>query len=262
MSKTLVTVLTAVVMLLGLAGVVLPALPGLALIWLAALGYGPLAGWGASGPWLFGLITLLGLAGLGSELWVTSAGARVAGTSGWSVLAGIVLGLIGLLFFSPIGAVIGLTLGILGAEYLPVKELAQGAQRRRRHARRLRSLLWGQAALGDGHDRRLGGLGLDRIDPCHRLRRKGADSKVRFNCEERGQPASAAPEFAALGPIRGQSRAAKRGAVPTVRHFGTAPSLGCQRSPLRLPYGSRCARTSATISSTGTYITPRFSGDP
>ena len=122
MSKTLVTVLAAVVMLLGLAGVVLPALPGLALIWLAALGYGLLAGWGASGPWLFGLITLLGLAGLGSELWVTSAGARVAGASGWSVLAGIVLGLIGLLFFSPIGAVIGLALGILGAEYLRLKD--------------------------------------------------------------------------------------------------------------------------------------------
>jgi len=122
MSKTLVTVLAAVVMLLGLAGVVLPALPGLALIWLAALGYGLLAGWGASGPWLFGLITLLGLAGLGSELWVTSAGARVAGASGWSVLAGIVLGLIGLLFFSPIGAVIGLTLGILGGEYLRLKD--------------------------------------------------------------------------------------------------------------------------------------------
>lgn len=122
MSKTLVTVLAAVVMLLGLAGVVLPALPGLALIWLAALGYGLLAGWGASGPWLFGLITLLGLAGLGSELWVTSAGARAAGASGWSVLAGIVLGLIGLLFFSPIGAVIGLTLGILGGEYLRLKD--------------------------------------------------------------------------------------------------------------------------------------------
>ncbi|MCJ7708367.1 MAG: DUF456 domain-containing protein [Anaerolineales bacterium] len=122
MSKTLVTVLAALVMLLGLAGVVLPALPGLALIWLAALGYGLLAGWGASGPWLFGLITLLGLAGLGSELWVTSAGARVAGASGWSVLAGIVLGLIGLLFFSPIGAVIGLTLGILGGEYLRLKD--------------------------------------------------------------------------------------------------------------------------------------------
>jgi uncharacterized protein YqgC (DUF456 family) len=46
----------------------------------------------------------------------------VAGASGWSVLAGIVLGLIGLLFFSPIGAVIGLTLGILGGEYLRLKD--------------------------------------------------------------------------------------------------------------------------------------------
>jgi uncharacterized protein YqgC (DUF456 family) len=122
MSKTLVTILAALVMLLGLAGVVLPVLPGLALVWAAALGYGLLAGWGTSGPWLFALITLLGAVGLGSELWVTGAGARVAGASIWSIAAGIVLGLIGLLFFSPIGALVGLTLGILGAEYFRLRD--------------------------------------------------------------------------------------------------------------------------------------------
>lgn len=122
MSKTLITALAGLVMLLGMAGVVLPVLPGLGLMWAAALGYGLLAGWGSSGPWLFALITLLAAAGLASELWVTGAGARMTGASGWSIAAGLVLGVIGLLFFSPIGAVIGLILGILGAEYLRMRD--------------------------------------------------------------------------------------------------------------------------------------------
>jgi uncharacterized protein YqgC (DUF456 family) len=125
MSDTLIQVLAGLVMLIGLAGVVLPVLPGLALIWAGALGYGLLAGWGASGPWLFALITLLGLIGTGAELWATGAGAKAAGASVWSIVAGIALGLIGLLFFSPIGAVVGLVAGTLGAEYLRLRDWRQ-----------------------------------------------------------------------------------------------------------------------------------------
>lgn len=123
MNETLVTVLAGLLMLAGLAGVVLPILPGLALIWAAALGYGLLVGWGSSGPWLFGIISCLGLAGLGAELWVTGAGAKAAGASIWAILAGLALGLIGLIFFTPIGGLIGLIAGTLGVEYLRLKDL-------------------------------------------------------------------------------------------------------------------------------------------
>jgi len=122
MNETLVTILAGATMLVGLVGIVVPVLPGLVLIWLGALGYGLLAGWGGSGPWLFALITLLGAAGTGAEIWVTSAGARVAGASMWSVAAGVALALFGIVFFNLVGAVIGLVVGTLVAEYYRLRD--------------------------------------------------------------------------------------------------------------------------------------------
>jgi uncharacterized protein YqgC (DUF456 family) len=117
MTAGLFTALAGLLMLVGLVGIVVPVLPGLILIWLAALGYGLLVGWGASGPWLFAVITLLGATGTGAEIWVTGAGARVAGASMWSIAAGIVLAVVGLIFFNLLGAVVGLVIGMLLAEY-------------------------------------------------------------------------------------------------------------------------------------------------
>jgi uncharacterized protein YqgC (DUF456 family) len=127
-SETLITIVAGLVMLIGLAGVVLPVLPGAVLIWGAALGYGLLAGWGESGGWLFGLITLLGLAGLGAEIWVTGTGAKMAGASLWSLLAGLGLGLVGMVFGSLPGAVAGLVLGTLTVEYLRRKDWDQAVK--------------------------------------------------------------------------------------------------------------------------------------
>jgi len=122
MNQTLAAILAGVVMLLGLVGIVAPVLPGLTLIWLAALGYGLLAGWGASGPWLFALITLLGAAGVGSEIWVTGAGTRISGASMWSVAAGVALALFGIVFLNLVGAVIGLVVGTLVAEFYRLRD--------------------------------------------------------------------------------------------------------------------------------------------
>jgi uncharacterized protein YqgC (DUF456 family) len=107
----LLTVFAGVLMLLGLVGVFLPILPEMFLIWLSSLGYGLLVGWGQSGPWAFGVITVLGMLGTASEIWVTGAGAKLGGGSVWSALAGLVLGAIGLLIFPPFGALVGLLLG-------------------------------------------------------------------------------------------------------------------------------------------------------
>jgi uncharacterized protein YqgC (DUF456 family) len=117
METWLIPLLAWLVMLVGLAGVVLPVLPGLALIWAAALAYGLLAGWGSSGPWLFALITVLGLGGSLAEIWATGAGARLSGASLTSVLAGAALGLIGLFIGGPLAALAGLLGGVLLAEY-------------------------------------------------------------------------------------------------------------------------------------------------
>lgn len=122
MNETLVAVLAGILMLTGLVGIVAPVLPGLILIWLAGLGYGLLAGWGVSGPWLFALITLFGAAGMGAEIWVTGAGARAAGASLWSVAAGVALAVVGFIFFNVIGALVGLVAGTLLAEYYRLRD--------------------------------------------------------------------------------------------------------------------------------------------
>ncbi|HHH83445.1 MAG TPA: DUF456 domain-containing protein, partial [Chloroflexi bacterium] len=51
--EVLFTVLLGLGMLIGLVGVVIPVLPDIILIWLSALLYGLLVGWGDKGPWLF-----------------------------------------------------------------------------------------------------------------------------------------------------------------------------------------------------------------
>lgn len=116
--ELLLTLLTGIVMLAGLLGVFLPFVPDILLIWLAALGYGLTVGWGESGPWLFAAITLFGLLGGVSETWVSGAGARKAGASGWAILAGVLAGAAGFFFFPPFGMIAGLLGGTFLVEVL------------------------------------------------------------------------------------------------------------------------------------------------
>lgn len=127
MHETLVTIAAALVMVIGLIGVIVPVLPGLGLIWAAALGYALLAGWGSSGPWLFALITLLGLSGMAAEFWVTAAGAKVGRASLWSLVVGVGLALVGLVVFNVVGAAVGLIAGVLLYEYFRLKDWRQAA---------------------------------------------------------------------------------------------------------------------------------------
>ena len=109
-------VLALIVMLVGVAGIFLPVVPGVALIWLAAVGYAVADGFAHLGPLALAALTLLGLLGVTAELWMSGLGGKVGGASWWSIAAGSLLGLLGLIFFSVPGAVIGAVLGVLGME--------------------------------------------------------------------------------------------------------------------------------------------------
>jgi uncharacterized protein YqgC (DUF456 family) len=99
------------VMVIGLAGVVLPLLPGIELIWIAALGYGILHGF--TWPGIFAMIgiTVLLAAGLTSDIWITGLGLKSTGTSFGSIVAGVVLLVIGSIFLTPL---FGILLGLGG----------------------------------------------------------------------------------------------------------------------------------------------------
>ncbi len=114
----LYAILAGLLMLIGLLGTILPVLPDLPLVWIAALGYALLVGWGESGGWFFALISVLGVIGIFSELWMSSAGARQGGASLLSIATGLVLGVAGLLVGGPLGLVIGMLAGTFIMEYV------------------------------------------------------------------------------------------------------------------------------------------------
>ncbi len=110
--------LSLLVMVVGLIGVVVPILPGVPLIWLGVLVYVLLEGFGGwAGGLAFGLVSLLTLASVAVDLLMGHAMARRSGTSWLAVLASVGLGLVGLFFFPPLGAIVGAVLGMFLVEY-------------------------------------------------------------------------------------------------------------------------------------------------
>jgi uncharacterized protein YqgC (DUF456 family) len=120
--------LTIFVMLVGLFGLVIPIFPGTVVIWLAALGYGVVGGFGTLGVIMFILITLLMIAGAVSDNVFMGAKAREAGASWWSIGVGLVAGVVGTLIFPPIGGLITAPAGILLTEYYREKDLEKAVQ--------------------------------------------------------------------------------------------------------------------------------------
>ena len=117
MIDVVVAVLVGLVMLVGLLGTIIPFLPDVVLIWIGALLYGMVVGWGQNGGWLFGVISVLGLIGLISDAWVSGAGARQGGASVLTTLGGLVIGLVGLFAAGPLGFLGGILLGTFVLEY-------------------------------------------------------------------------------------------------------------------------------------------------
>ena len=98
----------------GLAGTVLPALPGTILI-LAGVVLGAWLGdFQRVGPWSLAIVTVLALLAWVTDYLSTVLGAKKAGASGLAVLgaalgtiAGVFTGLVGLLFMPLVGAAVG-----------------------------------------------------------------------------------------------------------------------------------------------------------
>lgn len=120
-------VLAGLLILVGIAGTVLPALPGLPLVFAGML----LAAWAGNFQevgWvpllILGLLTLLSL---GIDFLATSLGAKRVGASKLAV-AGAVLGTFAGLFFGPVGLFAGPFVGALGGELIHGREVRQATK--------------------------------------------------------------------------------------------------------------------------------------
>jgi uncharacterized protein YqgC (DUF456 family) len=108
---------TLVIMLVGLFGLIVPIFPGIAVIWLASLGYGVVTGFTTLGWVLFAVITVLFITGAVIDNVLMSAKAHQEGAA-WSTLAlGVMAGILGTIFFPPIGGLIAAPLTVLLIEY-------------------------------------------------------------------------------------------------------------------------------------------------
>ncbi|MGF1472917.1 MAG: DUF456 domain-containing protein [Rubrobacteraceae bacterium] len=108
-------------MLLGLIGAVVPGLPGVPLIFLAALAYAYLTGFELVGGWIVALIGLLAVLAMAADYVATSFGARRFGASWAGTLGGAIGGIVGTvvgLLFIGVGAFFGLILGTIGGVFL------------------------------------------------------------------------------------------------------------------------------------------------
>ena len=108
--------LIGLAMAVGLIGTLLPFLPGLPIIWAAALVYGLAEGFEGVGPVAFTLITLLAVTGVVAGLVLPHRRVAARGAPTSTVAAGVVLGIIGFFVIPVVGLVVGAVGGVLLAE--------------------------------------------------------------------------------------------------------------------------------------------------
>ncbi|MFQ5407539.1 MAG: DUF456 family protein [Anaerolineales bacterium] len=121
MSETLLIGLTAFVMLLGLL-LTLASLPGMTVIWIAALIYGLMAGFGAVGPWVLGIAGVMMLASYAASFWLRQAGAKHTGASWKGIALGCVFGLFGAFLLPVLGLPLGVVAGVYVVEYARLRD--------------------------------------------------------------------------------------------------------------------------------------------
>ena len=125
--QSLYYALAVVLVLVGIAGVILPALPGLPLVFAGML----LAAW-AGGFQQIGWVTLvvlglLTLLSIGVDFFATVVGAKRVGASRKALL-GAVIGTFAGLLFMPIGLFVGPFVGALLGELWHGREIGQAAK--------------------------------------------------------------------------------------------------------------------------------------
>jgi uncharacterized protein len=113
----LLYILAALIILIGLIGTIVPALPGVPLMFGGMLLAAWVGGFDPVGPWTLGVIGFLTLLAVATDLLASLLGAKRVGASGWA-LFGAALGTVVGLFFGLVGILIGPFVGALAGELI------------------------------------------------------------------------------------------------------------------------------------------------
>ncbi len=114
MNNNWIVWLTILVMLVGVAGTFLPILPGLVMIFCAALAYGIYDNFNQISPYIIIVLGILTAFGTGVDYFAGAVGAKQSGASkagSWGAVLGGLVGLFffpwGIIFFPPVGVILG-----------------------------------------------------------------------------------------------------------------------------------------------------------
>jgi uncharacterized protein YqgC (DUF456 family) len=119
---TLVDVVVALLILAGLAGTVVPMLPGTPLILAGILLHAIATGFTPIGYGRLAVLAVLAVVGAVLGHVAAAAGVRRAGGSGWAVAGALVGAVVGL-FTAPLGLLVGPLLGAIAGEILRTRRL-------------------------------------------------------------------------------------------------------------------------------------------
>lgn len=108
--------LVALAMVVGIVGTIVPFLPGIPIVWAAALVYGVAEGFGPIGWTCFVIITLLGIGGLIAGVVVPKRHVEGGGAPFSTIVVAVIGAIIGAIVIPVIGIVVGGVLGVLFAE--------------------------------------------------------------------------------------------------------------------------------------------------
>jgi uncharacterized protein YqgC (DUF456 family) len=133
------------IMIVGLIGCVVPAIPGLPIIWLGGLFYAWQTGFEVVGWLTLALLFVLMAVGATSGIWMSALGAQRGGASIWSSALGLLLGAVGLVVLNLPGMIIGSVLGVMIGEWLRHRDW-----RRMLNASRGYLVSWALSAVVEG----------------------------------------------------------------------------------------------------------------
>jgi len=110
-----ITLISGILILIGLVGIVVPVLPGLVLVWLGvglwALDLRSPTGWA-----VLAVATALSLAGVVAQYLIPGRRLRAVGVPRLTTLSGLVLAIVGFFVIPVVGAFVGFVLGVYLAE--------------------------------------------------------------------------------------------------------------------------------------------------
>ncbi len=116
----------AVIMAIGLIGLLFYIIPGLTIIWLAILAFGIVNGFTVWSGILFGVITLLMVGGNLVDNYLMGDQARKTGASWVSIGVALVLAVVGTFVLPPFGGILFAAVGIFVVEWIRQKNFKEG----------------------------------------------------------------------------------------------------------------------------------------